>query len=68
MTNEQLQSKKYFFISIDVEVQNGLKMAKSLNIDNRLLFLDSSVLGKYGYKSIPVHLKLIKASKEVLLE
>lgn len=68
MTNEQLQSKKYFFISIDVEVQNGLKMAKSLKIDNRLLFLDSSVLGKYGYKSIPVHLKLIKESKEVLLE
>jgi len=68
MSAEQLQSPKYYFISIDAEVQNGLNMARTLKIENRLLFLDSLVLNKYGYKSIPIHLKLIKKSKEVLLE
>lgn len=61
-------NSRYYFISVDLDRSKGLATAQKLKIDGRLGFIHPSVLSKFGYNSIPLHLTLIRDSKHVLKE
>jgi len=66
MNESQKNSNKYYFISVDLDKSKGLASAQKLKIDSRLSFIHSNILSKFGYNSIPLHLQLLRRSKQVL--
>jgi thiol-disulfide isomerase/thioredoxin len=68
MDPEDYTKNNTYFISVDSDVANGISRAEKLGIQNRLFFMDPEVLEILGYKTIPLHLVLIKNERKVLEE
>lgn len=56
------------FISVDHQKEVALRSAEHLGIDKKLWYMDASILKKYGYSSIPLHLVLLRTQKVVYRE
>ncbi len=68
MSELQKISDRFYFISVDLDKTKGVAAAQKLNIDSRLSFIDPNILSKFGYSSIPLHLQLLRKTKQVLEE
>ncbi|MCB9252318.1 MAG: hypothetical protein H6605_07600 [Flavobacteriales bacterium] len=64
----QKRSKKFYFISVDKDVFKTKTSASKLGVSGRLYFADAQLLEKFGFKYLPLHVKLIRKPKLLLVE